>query len=91
MWNADAPLPLHVVAVALMDTWHARMHIRLRRHLHFAHGGTADFKGRHGAYYNFFSAPGFSVSVKTEESPHRGLQLPWPCLIPPRRASGRHL
>ena len=37
-------------------------------HLGFAHGGEADFRGRHGVYYNFFSAPGFGVNVKTEES-----------------------
>ena len=36
-------------------------------HLHFAHGGRADFRGQHGAYYNFFSAPGLAVNVKTEE------------------------
>ena len=35
-------------------------------HLAFAHGGRADFKGLDGRYYNFFSAPGFSVNVKTE-------------------------
>ena len=40
-------------------------------HLHFAHGGTADFRGRDGAYYNFFSAPGFSVNVKTEDATFR--------------------
>ena len=39
-----------------------------RRHLHFARGGEADFRGRDGVYYNFFSAPGFTVNVKTEES-----------------------
>jgi len=37
-------------------------------HLGFAHGGEADFRGRHGVFYNFFSAPDFSVNVKTEES-----------------------
>ena len=40
-------------------------------HLHFAHGGTADFRGRDGAYYNFFSAPGFSVNVRTEDATFR--------------------
>jgi len=28
----------------------------------------ADFRGRDGAYYNFFSAPGFSVIVRTEDA-----------------------
>ena len=37
-------------------------------YLGFAHGGEADFRGRHGVFYNFFSAPDFSVNVKTEES-----------------------
>lgn len=37
-------------------------------HLGFAHGGEADFRGRHGVFYNFFSAPGFGVNIKTEES-----------------------
>ena len=38
------------------------------RHLHFAHGGLADFRGRHNTFYSFFSAPGFAVNVKTENS-----------------------
>ena len=33
-------------------------------HLHFAHGGTADFRGRHNALYNFLSAPGIALNVK---------------------------
>ena len=37
-------------------------------HLVFPHGGTADFRGRHGVFYNFFSAPGLSVNIKSEES-----------------------
>ena len=37
-------------------------------HLGFAHGGEADFRGRHGVFYNFFSAPDFGVNVKTEEA-----------------------
>ena len=40
-------------------------------HLHFAHGGTADFRGRHNALYNFLSAPGLALNVKTEESTFR--------------------
>ena len=37
-------------------------------HLNFAFGGTADFRGRHKAVYNFLSAPGLSVNVKIEEA-----------------------
>jgi len=37
-------------------------------HLHLAHGGRADFRGRHGVFYNFFSAPGLAVNLKTEEA-----------------------
>ena len=37
-------------------------------HLNFAFGGTADFRGRHGVLYNFLSAPGLSVNIKTEEA-----------------------
>ena len=40
-------------------------------HLHFANGGRADFRGRSGRIYNFFSAPGLAVNVKTEESSFR--------------------
>ena len=39
-----------------------------RRHLHFAHGGRADFRGRAGAYYSFLSAPGLALNVKMEEA-----------------------
>lgn len=35
-------------------------------HLHFAHGGRADFRGRQGGLYSFFSAPRLGVNVKTE-------------------------
>ena len=37
-------------------------------HLHFAHGGEADFRGRNDTCYAFFSAPGLAVNVKVEES-----------------------
>ena len=37
-------------------------------HLFLAHGGRADFRGRHGVLYNFFSAPGLAVNVKTENA-----------------------
>ena len=37
-------------------------------HLYFAHGGKADFRGRNGQMYNFFSAPDVSVNLKTEEA-----------------------
>ena len=36
--------------------------------INFAHGGRADFRGRHNALYNFLSAPGLSVNVKMEEA-----------------------
>ena len=35
-------------------------------HINFAYGGSADIRGRQNAVYNFLSAPGFSVNVKTE-------------------------
>ena len=37
-------------------------------HLRFAHGGRADFRGRNRRIYNFFSAPGLSLNLKTEEA-----------------------
>lgn len=37
-------------------------------HLSFARGGRADFRGRNGRYYNFLSAPGLALNVKTENS-----------------------
>ena len=37
-------------------------------HINFAYGGSADLRGRHNALYNFLSAPGLSVNVKTEEA-----------------------
>ena len=37
-------------------------------HINFAYGGSADFRGRPNALYNFLSAPGLSVNVKTEEA-----------------------
>ena len=37
-------------------------------HLNFAHGGRADFRGRHNAVYNFLSLPKISVNVRTEET-----------------------
>ena len=37
-------------------------------HLHFAHGGRADFRGVHGRYFSFLSLPGLAVNAKTEES-----------------------
>ena len=37
-------------------------------HLHFAHGGRADFRGKHGQYYSFFSAPGLAVNLKPEDA-----------------------
>ena len=37
-------------------------------HLNFAHGGTADFRGRDKTYYCFFSAPRLSVNVLIEDA-----------------------
>ena len=37
-------------------------------HVHFAHGGQADLRGRDGAIYSFFSAPGVALNVKTEDA-----------------------
>ena len=37
-------------------------------HINFAYGGSADLRGRPNALYNFLSAPGLSVNVKTEEA-----------------------
>ena len=37
-------------------------------HLRFAFGGSADFRGRHNALYNFLSAPGLALNIKTEDS-----------------------
>ena len=42
-----------------------------RRHLHFAHGGRADLRGKHDTYYSFFSAPGMACNVKTENATFR--------------------
>ena len=39
-------------------------------HLHFAHGGRADFRGKDRQCYNFFSAPGLSVNVRIEVATH---------------------
>ena len=35
-------------------------------HLAFAHGGRADFRGRHFHIYNFLSVPGFAVNVPSD-------------------------
>ena len=40
-------------------------------HLHFAHGGRADFRGEHGRTYSFLSAPGLAVNIKTEDAVFR--------------------
>jgi len=37
-------------------------------HLHFAHGGRADFRGKDGQLYCFLSAPSLAVNLKTEEA-----------------------
>ena len=40
-------------------------------HLIFAHGGRADFRGRDGAYYSVFSAPGLALNIRTEQATFR--------------------
>ena len=37
-------------------------------HLNFAHGGTADFRGRDKTHFNFFSGPKLSVNVLIEDA-----------------------
>ena len=53
--------------IAAMNITH-RYEILQDPHLHFAHGGRADFRGRHGRLYSFFSAPGLAVNLKTENA-----------------------
>ena len=40
-------------------------------HLHLAHGGRADFRGRDGRYYCFLSAPRLAINVRTEDATFR--------------------
>lgn len=35
--------------------------------LHFAHGGEADFRGKHNTYFNIFSSTGISLNMKTKD------------------------
>ena len=35
-------------------------------HLHFANGGSADFRGKNGSSYAFLSAPRVQINVLTE-------------------------
>ena len=42
--------------------------VRQDPHLHFAHGGQADFRGRNGVYYAFYSGPYLAVNVKTQDA-----------------------
>ena len=37
-------------------------------HLDFAHGGSADLRGKHNALFSFLSVPDFAVNVKTEDA-----------------------
>ena len=53
-------------------------------HLSFAYGGTADFRGRHNALYNFLSTPRLSVNVRTGAGGGRG----WRASAGHRRAAG---
>ena len=37
-------------------------------HWDLAHGGRADFRGKHKSLYNYLSAPGLSINVRLEEA-----------------------
>ena len=50
-------------------------------HLHFAHGGRADFRGKDRQCYNFFSAPGLSVNVRIEAATYMLSRAPGHALI----------
>ena len=47
-------------------------------HLHFAHGGSADFRGKHNCYFAILSVPGLSFSLKTVNTT---FLLPMPQLV----------
>ena len=47
-------------------------------HLHLAHGGVADFRGRNGTYYALLSAPGVHLAAKTTDT---DFLLPRPQLV----------
>lgn len=47
-------------------------------HLHFAHGGEADFRGTNGTFYALLSAPGVSFAAQTRAS---DFLLPSPLLV----------
>ena len=60
-------LPLSVVPLASEDPC-LESNVFRDPHINFAFGGSADLRGRHNTLYNFLSAPGLSVNVKTEEA-----------------------
>jgi hypothetical protein len=47
-------------------------------HLHFAHGGIADFRGRNGTFYSLLSAPGLNFAARTVDT---DFLLPRPQLV----------
>ena len=47
---------------------HARLRCPQDPHLYFAHGGTADFRGRNGQHYCLLSAPRLAINIKTEDA-----------------------
>lgn len=47
-------------------------------HLHFAEGGTADFRGKNNTVYSILSAPGFAFNLKVT---HSTFLLPRPRLV----------
>ena len=55
----------------LSESYSTPASVRQDPHIHFAHGGQADFRGHNGVYYNFFSSPRMSVNVKTEDASFR--------------------
>ena len=61
------PLPLY--------PWGA---VRGDPHLHLAHGGEADFRGRNGTFYALVSAPGVQLSAQTLDAE---FLLPAPALV----------
>jgi len=58
---------MHTVKeVGLLRVFHARL--RADPHLEFAHGGKADFRGRHKTWYNILSAYAVNLNVMFESS-----------------------
>ena len=67
MWG-QMPSLLALIASLVQLVWGQCASGNKDPHLHFAHGGTADFRGRDKTYYCFFSGPRVNVNVKTEDA-----------------------